>query len=286
VNATAMHSFLPLFASALFCLPANAANPVALYDEAARVFKDAAADDTAKSAAFGKMKESAEAGHLPAIAAMGYFHDQGIKTPRDPALAEKWFRMAAERGHPVSQYNLAKILVARDTPPPHGNESDLAKQWLEGVDWFHKAAEGGMKEARSAYGIILMRGDYGTKANPRKATTFLIPAAESGDLEAMNALGYLYQTGNGVNQDRAAAEIWFRKAAEGGNIKAMANLGNLLDPGSTNYQQKIEAIAWLRIAEDKRDPVARRILIDKKAMISEADLRQANQLADQLRSKL
>jgi TPR repeat protein len=53
-------------------------------------------------------------------------------------------------------------------------------------------------------------GDY------RKALRLIRPLANDGDAVAQFNLGLMYATGQGVQQDNAAAALWFRKAAEQG----------------------------------------------------------------------
>ena len=54
------------------------------------------------------------------------------------------------------------------------------------------------------------RGDYA------KALRLIRPLANDGDAAAQFNLGLMYFTGHGVQQDNAAAALWFRKAAEQG----------------------------------------------------------------------
>src|ERR1700684_2376910 len=51
------------------------------------------------------------------------------------------------------------------------------------------------------------RGDYA------KALRLIRPLANDGDASAQFNLGLMYTTGQGVQQDNAAAALWFRKAA-------------------------------------------------------------------------
>lgn len=57
---------------------------------------------------------------------------------------------------------------------------------------------------------------------------YLKPRAEKGDTDAQYELGVRYQTGLGVEKDRAMAKKWFRAAAMAGHGKARLALGSLL----------------------------------------------------------
>ena len=66
------------------------------------------------------------------------------------------------------------------------------------------------------------KGDYAT------AVRLLHPLAEQGNVHAQSILGVMYETGQGVPQDHAAAVFWYRKAAEQGDASAQRHLQELL----------------------------------------------------------
>src|SRR5450755_1012374 len=73
-------------------------------------------------------------------------------------------------------------------------------------------------------------------------------------------LGLMYTTGQGVQQDNAAAALWFRKAAEQGYAPAQSNLGTLYLYGRGVTQDDNEAVVWFRRAADQGDAVAEFLL--------------------------
>jgi TPR repeat protein len=60
--------------------------------------------------------------------------------------------------------------------------------------------------------------------NPRE----ILEAAERGDAEAQNRLGWMYEQGDGVERNREEAEKWYRKASAQGNGEARERLDELL----------------------------------------------------------
>lgn len=234
---------------------------------------------------FQMMLAVAEKGYLPAIAGVAYLYNVGMGTPKDNATAAKWFRLAAEKEHAISRYNLGKLLVTNEIPLPEGTV-DRKTQHDEGVVWIRKAADQGLRDAQAAYGVILLRGDYGTKPDAVAAAGYLKPAADAGNLEAMNALGLMHQTGNGVARDPGESERLYRRAAMGGNVKAQANLGEHLDPSSKKTEQRIEALAWLLIAEESKDVVAKKILALKLPASSPDDVAAAQKKADEIKQTI
>jgi TPR repeat protein len=57
----------------------------------------------------------------------------------------------------------------------------------------------------------------------------------------MNLMGRLYQSGNGVTEDQAAAVAWFRKAADLGEAGAFNILGDCYESGRGCVQDQAEA---------------------------------------------
>lgn len=62
--------------------------------------------------------------------------------------------------------------------------------------------------------IAFMKGDSAT------AMKIWQPLANDGDREAQYHLGYMFQTGTGVNKDSQKALYWYNKAAQNGHGKA------------------------------------------------------------------
>lgn len=276
---------IPIILSALF---ANLALGEQLTEGAAPGFEEARAvlmrsnvAPAEAERAFTLMKESAESGHVPAMAGLAYLHESGIGTKQSYPEAVEWYRRAAEKEHAISQFNLAQLLTRGQQP---GEEpASVNARLAEGVAWYRRAADQSLTRACSTYGIILMRGDYQITADPAKAVPYLIKAVDDGDLEAMNALGLMHQTGNGVARDHAATETLLRKAAQAGHVKARANLGEFLDPNSNDRSRRIEAIAWLMLAEQAQDPVAKRVLAVKSQAVSPVDMTAGRSKANELR---
>jgi TPR repeat protein len=70
------------------------------------------------------------------------------------------------------------------------------------------------------------------------------PRAEQGDARAAFGLGLLYDIGEGVGQDAAAAYTWYRRAAEGGHVLAEFNLAVMCDSGTGTARNPTEAALW------------------------------------------
>src|SRR5271163_3375797 len=86
------------------------------------------------------------------------------------------------------------------------------------------------------------RGDYA------KAMRLIRPLANDGDATAQFNLGLMYVTGQGVQQDNAAAALWFRKAAAQGYALAQSNLGILYLYGRGAPQDYVRAYMWFSLS--------------------------------------
>lgn len=107
----------------------------------------------------------------------------------------------------------------------------------------HKSRKQRKAQAHEFY----LRGDQQQhEGNLKSAFRLLLMAAKLGDADAQFNLGYTYQVGLGVRQNRSAAKLWYRKAylnQRGWGIAA-SNLG-ILFRDEENYH---EAIRWFRRA--------------------------------------
>jgi TPR repeat protein len=92
-------------------------------------------------------------------------------------------------------------------------------------------------------------GDYQT------AVEFWLPLAEAGNPTAQFNMGVMYDQGQGVKQDLAAAEKWYRLAAEQGDTVAQTNLGVIFSQGRGVARDYAEAAKWYeRAAASEHGP--------------------------------
>ena len=73
-------------------------------------------------------------------------------------------------------------------------------------------------------------------------------AAERGSVRAQLALGNIYGSGKGADQDYEEAMRWFRKAAELGNPMAQNNLALSYATGQGIEKDRDEAVKWVMTA--------------------------------------
>jgi TPR repeat protein len=126
-----------------------------------------------------------------------------------PALIE-----LAEAGNVQAQGILGGIYLAKVSPP----------NYLEGIKWSRKAAEGGDESAQFNLGIAYLRG-AGVPVDAKEAASWLDKAARQGLAAAQDDLGVMYYAGLGVELDELAGWRWLLAAANQGFAQAEVDLG-------------------------------------------------------------
>lgn len=161
------------------------------------------------------------------------------RVPKDLGEAEKWYRKAAELGHPGAQFSLGIIYDYKDG--------------VEAVKWLRKAAEQGHDMAQLYLGVHYNRGSGVAKDNAEGAR-WVRKAAEQGNARAMSVLSGHYYLGSGVPKDDAEGARWEKLAAESGDVSAQIEYANHLMRGYFMPKNQVEAVKWLlRAAEgDKK----------------------------------
>lgn len=71
---------------------------------------------------------------------LGLLYEKGLGVPKDYEQAFKWFKKAAEQGHPDAQYDLG-LMYSRGRGVPQDSE--------QAAKWFKKAAEQEHLDAQS-----------------------------------------------------------------------------------------------------------------------------------------
>ena len=75
--------------------------------------------------------------------------------------------------------------------------------------------------------------------------------AESGNAEAQNNVGYMYEEGLGVPQNYLLAMNWYRQAADNELAQAQHNMGMLYHHGYGVAQNLGEAFRWFKMAAEQ-----------------------------------
>ncbi len=174
---------------------------------------------------------------------LGRRYATGEEGFEDFAEAVKWYRAAAEAGHPEAQRNLGLLFAAGKGVP---------QDFAEAEKWLQKASARGQSGAELAGAIIALAKGHplAGSTNPSDSE---FPRTPSGDAkiedgETLYARALRHSRGEGVPQDLAEAAKWYRLAAEAGHAGAQKNLGVFYATGQGVSKDEVEAQKWLKRA--------------------------------------
>ena len=128
----------------------------------------------------------------------------------------------------------------------------VAKDEVEAVHWYRRAAEQGLAMAQLNLGVMYVNGQ-GVLKDEAEAVRWFRRAVEQGDAMSQHNLGWMYDNGLGVAKDHAQAVRWYRKAAEQGYATSQYNLGVMYATGQGVAKDEAEAVRWFRKAAEQGD---------------------------------
>ena len=181
---------------------------------------------------------AAEQGDAMAQYNLGTMYDNGRGLPQNYAEAARWYRLAADQSLAQAQYNLGNTYASGEGVPE--NDAEAAR-------WYRLAADQGLAKAQYNLGAMYDKGQ-GVPQNYAEAVRWYRLAAEQGNAEAQYNLGRMYANGRGVPQNYAEAVRWYRLAAEQGDAMAQYNLGVMYDKGEGAPENDTEAVRWYRLS--------------------------------------
>ena len=177
---------------------------------------------------------AARRGDRHAMASLGLMALDGRGMDRDLALGRDWLERAAAAGEPTAAYNLARLLLAANTPDDIARAARLLKV----------ASDAEIGDAQHALGVLSARGQGGLKADATEAARLFRLAAGNGSLAGAVEFAIMQFNGEGVPRNEAAAARGFRLAAYGGNAIAQNRLARLYVNGRGVPRSLVEAAAW------------------------------------------
>ncbi len=125
----------------------------------------------------------------------------------------------------------------------------LGKDDAKAFIWYRKAAAQGHAQAQCNIGWMYETG-RGVEQNVEQAVVWYQKAAEQEDTTAQCNLGLMYESGRGIEKNAEKAVVWYRKAAQQGDARGQYNLGNMYRDGRGIEQKEELAVAWyLKAAE-------------------------------------
>eukprot|EP00037_Helgoeca_nana_P023793 m.247663 g.247663 ORF g.247663 m.247663 type:complete len:449 (-) comp26458_c0_seq1:376-1722(-) len=163
----------------------------------------------------------------------------------NPVGALEWYIMAAERGDVDAQFKLGTLYITDANPGIPQNKA-VSRAWIT------LAMEGGHPRATYTIADMLRReGEPEDAADAVQMYRDIIAtkgrSASSIRNDARNALGEIFEDGEGVDPDLALAVKWFRQAAKRGHAEAQFNLGRCLLWDAYTYLEDVGSADLLNI---------------------------------------
>lgn len=126
------------------------------------------------------------------------------------------------------------------------------KQYPEALRIFQVEADSGNAEAQDYLGIMYQFGLGGLTKNEAEAAKWIRKAADQGYADAQFRLGIMYQNGlAGLTKDSVEAIKWYRKAVDQNNPAAQTALGKTFVWGLGVAKQEAEGARLIRLAADQ-----------------------------------
>lgn len=191
------------------------------------------------TAAMGLLLPLADQGDAVAQYTVGVIMDGGFGNAEQQSNdAPKWFRRAADQGHPEAQTLLAKHYVeGRGVPQDFGEARKL----------YLAAARKEIREARFGLAQLYSQG-LGGPRDAGSAAALSHRAAEQGHRDAQHFLAGLYAAGDGVTQSHEESVRWFMRAAEQGHPDAQLSVAAAYRDGQGVAENLVLSYVWLSLA--------------------------------------
>jgi len=156
-----------------------------------------------------------------------------------------------------SQAEASQGLIARQLKlaQAYFTGQGVARNATEAAYLIQKAAGSGDPEAENLAGYLYQSG-LGVAADPARALHWYQLAAANGSSNANLNLGVLYVLGIGVLKDEAAAAHYFKKAVDEGNGTGADYLGTMAYNGVGATPDKAAAERWYTIGQKMHDPIS------------------------------
>ena len=193
-------------------------------------------------------EKAAKQGHAGAELNLGVLYEKGEGVPKDPARARSLIEAAAKQGLPPAQRKLAELQQGKKAVPgtdlwEEGKKRYLAGDHAAAAQLILKAAQAGNPEAQNQIGYMYEAGD-GVPKNYAEAARWYQAGATQGNARCQFALGALYEAGLGVKENWDEAARWYQKSATQDDELGMSSLGRAYQYGIGVPLDLNMAITW------------------------------------------
>ena len=166
------------------------------------------------------------------------------RVPQDYIEAVRRYRLAAEQGHAVAQFELGYA---------YATGVGVSQDYAKAARWYRLAAEQGNAKAQFELGNMYHEGK-GVLQDFAEAVRWYRLAAEQGNAKAQGDLGLMYHEGYGVPKDYVFAYMWYNLASANGDRFAREVRNELLKEMTPQNIAEAQRMAreWLEKRKGKR----------------------------------
>lgn len=186
--------------------------------------------------AFRWYRAAAEAGHPRAMERMAGYH---FWQRKDPAEGLRWYERAAAKD-PYIMADLGRHYLHYLVPVPPGIPYDVEK----GLGYLRTSAERGDKTGMHAYGSAMLTGRFGPQ-NTEEGARWLVKADEANAEYAAFDLGVAYAEGKHVARNENLAVNWFMRALRFRSSRTLERLAVLIEQGHGTASQRTDVLKKL-----------------------------------------
>jgi uncharacterized protein len=200
-------------------------NAVALYEKGMNALSGSGNTRSEFDAA-RYLRESAEAGYVPAQTAYAYLLERGTGVTPSQSEALAWYKKAAAKNDPIAQWVVGRMYL-------HGEGTASDRQ--EAEKWLRRSAESGDEFGQYLLGLAKEDLEY------TEAPQWYRKAAMKGLIQAQRRLGMAYLNGRGVPAEKAEAYQWLLLASENGDQTVSSQLSGLEAELGSNQVERIKS---------------------------------------------
>ncbi len=197
--------------------------------------------------AVAEYRAAADAGDLPAMATLAMMAGVGRGTARDFRQMIDMLEKSANEGYHFAQLRLAAIYMQPNNIP-RSLASELGlPDVVKAAEMLEKASVQGNEDASRA--LKQLYSEDGPVKDPVQRAALIRRSAQSGDPEAINALGFLFERGEGVDYDPVQAASLYVQAIESGEVSVTEIRGRV--DGRVVDWDRPTAIEFQRILQER-----------------------------------
>lgn len=195
--------------------------------------------------------QGATQGNVDAQSNLGAMYRLGLGVQKNPQEALRWFAAAAEKGDLYALTALGDMYL-RGIGLPAPDPARAAAYYKQAADKDYLPAQLALAKAYEA----------DETKGPSEAVLLYAKAAKKGDSEAQTRLGFYYENGYGLPQDKASALRWYTRALRAGyDMPALVGTARIYETGGNGVEADPRKAAdyYYRCARTG-DPVCQREL--------------------------